>query len=439
MVRLASAFSLAAILALVAAGGSSAGPTVELVSVTANGEQADNGSFNIPTTSANGRFVAFESAASNLADKDGLGWDVFVKDMTTGAVTLASAAATAEPNGSSSWARISADGHFVAFASNASNLVSNDLNGVDDIFVRDLVRDKTIRVSVYSDGREGSGESISPSISRTGRFIAFYSLTSFSPLDTNRFYNIYLHDFKTGRTRLASRALDGGAANGHSDDPSLSASGRYVSFGSSASNLVEGDTNSEPDSADDRPFDVFVFDRRTGSVRRASVASDGTQSDGYSDGSSLSASGSWVVFASTATNLVDDDTNGRQDVFLHNLKTAKTVRVSVAADGSEASNGADAANAPAISQRGAVIVFFSTSRLIPSDTDDLGDAYALLRGRTLVRLSADEAGGNSDLGGGYPSISTRGGFAVFTSGSSELVSDDTNGTSDVFRATILDR
>ena len=177
-----------------------------------------------------------------------------------------------EANGDPRWPSISADGRYVVFESAADNLVPGDTNDHSDVFVHDRQTGETSRVSVASDGTEGNGQSDEPSISADGRYVAFASEASnLVPGDTNHNYDILLHDRQTGETVRVSVASDGTEGNGHSIEPSISSDGQYVAFTSWASNLVPGDTNDA--------WDVFVHDRETGETVRVSLASEGSQTD----------------------------------------------------------------------------------------------------------------------------------------------------------------
>jgi Tol biopolymer transport system component len=283
------------------------------VSVASDGTQANGGSFT-PSISANGRYVAFASIAVNLVSGDTNGvQDIFVHDRQTGATTLVSVAIDgSEGNGDSEEVSISADGRYVAFRSWASNLVSGDTNNLPDIFVRDRQTGQTTRVSVASDGTQANNFSFEPSISADGRYVAFMSwANNLVSGDTNGDWDIFVHDRQTGATIRVSVATGGGQAAGRSQRPSISADGRYVAFASSASNLVSGDTNNHPD--------IFVHDRQTGVTMRVSVASDGTQTYVFSFDPSISADGRYVAFGSEADNLVSGDTNGRYDIFVREM------------------------------------------------------------------------------------------------------------------------
>ena len=212
--------------------------------------------------------------------------------------------------GYSQYPSISADGRYVAFHSPAMNLVTGDMNGFTDVFVHDRTTGATTLLSVASDGTQGTGESMYPSISADGRYVAFHSdASSLVTGDTNSRHDIFVHDRTTGITTRVSVASDGTQGNNYSSDLSISADGRYVVFQSAASNLVSGDTNS----ADD----VFVHDLTTGTTTRVSVDSVGTQGNNHSNIPSISADGRYVAFNSAASNLVTGDTNGFTDVFVH--------------------------------------------------------------------------------------------------------------------------
>src|SRR5690554_6282023 len=171
---------------------------------------------------------------------------------------------------------ISADGRYVAFESSASNLVPGDTNGTLDVFVHDRVTGETTRVSVAFDGIEGEGHSRTPAISADGRYVAFESVaTNLVPSYADGRYHVFVHDRVTGETTRVSDAFDGTQGNAHSGHPAISADGRYVAFDSRATNLVPDDTNNAAD--------VFVHDRLTGETTRVSVLSGGAQSDGLSE------------------------------------------------------------------------------------------------------------------------------------------------------------
>jgi Tol biopolymer transport system component len=273
------------------------------VSVGAAGQS--NGFSIQPAISADGRFVAFTSDASNLVPGLKYGTDVFVRDRLARVTRLVSVGAAGEGNDYSTEPAISPDGRFVAFSSLATNLVPGVSEG--NVFVRDLLAGVTQVVSVGAAGR-ATGGSFTPSISAGGRFVAFASAASnLVPGDTNGAWDVFVRDRLAGVTRRVSVASNGRQGNGTSDWPAISADGRYVAFNSAASNLVASDSNDA--------LDVFVRDRLAGLTRRVSVGAAG-QANGDSFQPTITADGRSVAFHSIASNLVVRDTNACWDVFV---------------------------------------------------------------------------------------------------------------------------
>ena len=265
-----------------------------------------------PGISADGRFVAFSSQSTNLtADDTNVFEDVFVADVASGAVELISRGTDGPANGVSSFARLSGDGRYVVFQSNASNLVADDTNGVTDVFVYDRVDGIMRRVSIGSDGAETDGQSITPTISDDGRYVAFASRATnlVAPPTSRAFEQIYVADWRTQSVQLASVNDQGVAGNAISFLPDLTGDGGQVAFKSEAFNLVPNDTNGEPD--------VFVRDLTANTTQRVSVDDFGNQSNGLSGGPGISADGRFVAFASFASNFVPDDGNGLSDVYVY--------------------------------------------------------------------------------------------------------------------------
>lgn len=323
-----------------------------------------------PSISADGRYVAFHYVLFGCGPGSIGGYrlgNVSVRDRGTGRAILVSAAPDGSPaNGNSSSPSISADGQYVAFQSNATNLVGGDTNGKWDIFVRDLKSAQVTRASVAPGGIPANDNSSSPSISADGRYVAFVSAASnLVAGDANAKPDIFVYDRKTTETTLVSVASDGARANGPSSSPSTSADGRYVAFQSEAANLVAGDTNGKSD--------IFVRDLHARRTLRVSVASDGAQANGNSYSPSISANGRYVAFGSDATNLVPGDTNGTGDAFVYDRNTGHTTRVSVASDGNQA-NGVS--SRPFISADGRDVAFQSDARgLVPEDTNQARDVF----------------------------------------------------------------
>jgi Tol biopolymer transport system component len=281
------------------------------VSVNSRGAEGSDGSYT-PLISADGRFVAFASDATNLVPGDTNGaLDIFVRDRLNGTTERVSVdSGGAEGNAGSYGPSISADGRYVAYASDATNLVPGDTNGFTDVFVHDRQSGTTARVSVDSGGAQGNKFSDWPSISADGRYVAFESdASNLVPGDTNGVSDVFVRAWQSNYTEIMSVGSSAALGDGDSFTPSISADGSYVAFQSYATNLVSGDTN--------HFGDFFVRSRSRGTTERVSVSSAGVQGNGVSYGQpSISADGRYVVFASYASNLVPGDTNGDSDVFL---------------------------------------------------------------------------------------------------------------------------
>jgi Tol biopolymer transport system component len=419
------------LLLALAPGGALANPGItERVSVASDGAQAigDYGSV-LPTISADGRYVAFESDASNLVADDTNGvCDAFVHDRQTGETTRVSVATDGTQGECGSWAAsISTDGRYVAFSSYASTLAAGDTNGREDIFLHDRQTGETTRVSVATNGTQGNHDSTlarNAPPSADGRYVAFLSLASnLVPDDTNGTWDVFVHDCQTGETRRVSVASDGAQANGGSWWFWMSADGRYVGFQSVASNLVPDDTNDTQD--------VFLHELATAQTTRVSVASDATQANSASGHPSLSDDARYVAFFSRASNLVADDTNATWDIFVHDRQTGETTRVSVATDGTQANS---TSYYPSISADGRHVAFWSSaSNLVLGDTNNDYDVFLHDRetGDT-VRVSVADDGTEGDDMSWDPSVSADGRCVAFDSTATNLVPDDTNGVFDIF-------
>src|SRR5689334_12495369 len=368
---------------------------------------------------------------------------------TTERVSLSSTGA--QGNGDSTGPAFSADGHFVAFVSDAGNLVPGDTNGNhcrpgflcgDDVFVRNLATGATERVSVSSGSAQGNDISFSPAVSTDGRFVAFRSFASnLVPGDTNATDDVFVRDRQAGTTERVSVSSTGVQGNGPSGlgGVAISGDGRIVAFDSPATNLVPGDTNGHND--------VFVRDRQNGTTARVSLSSTGRQGNrGSGDlGLAISADGQFVAFASQASNLVAGDTNlhvcGQgtcgYDVFVRDLQAGTTELVSVSSTGVQ---GNGPSFHPAISRDGRFLAFASAATgLVPGDTNHKGDV--LVRDRqagTTVRASVSSAGqqanGDSGISGSDQGValSADGQAVAFASSASNLVQGDTNGKIDIF-------
>ncbi|MBF0159184.1 MAG: PD40 domain-containing protein [Magnetococcales bacterium] len=407
-------------------------PTVRSVSVTGEGMGDGESGYYSPTSlSADGRFTAFMSYASNLVAGDNNGEaDVFVYDRfsnNTSRISVSSGADETDRKQGNDWSfnpSISANGNWVAFVSEADNLVSGDNNNAADVFVYDRSGQQTSRISIASDGVQGNGWSSNPSLSADGSLVAFWSeADNLVSGDNNDMGDIFLFDRTTNQTSRASVSGSAAQSNGWSYDPAISADGRFVTFWSYASNLVSGDNNSKGD--------VFVYDRTNQQTSRISVASDGTQGNGDSSSPSISADGRFVAFVSWSDNLVSGDSNAKGDVFVYDRQLRKTSRISISNTGVQ---GNDWSWYPSISANGRFVTFMSqASNLVSGDNNGSGDVFVY--DRTLKQTNRISLANNGIQGDGqswYPAISANGRFVSFQSDAANLVSGDGNGTGDVF-------
>jgi Ca2+-binding RTX toxin-like protein/Tol biopolymer transport system component len=283
------------------------------VSVDATGSQAD-GPSSAPSFSPDGMRIAFHSDASNLVPNDKNGTpDIFVKHLLSGDIVRVSTDATGGQTNSSFGAPVfSPDGMRVAFSSEASNLVPGDTNGVDDIFVKDLISGAIVRVSTDASGGEGNNRSSYPIFSPDGTRIAFQSdASNLVPGDTNAVRDAFIKDLISGAIVRVSTDATGGQADNMSFGPVFSSDGTRVAFTSEASNLVPGDTNGVED--------VFVKDLISGAIVRVSTSATGGQGNGNSFWPAFSPDGVRVAFASSASNLVPGDSNISVDIFIKNV------------------------------------------------------------------------------------------------------------------------
>lgn len=311
--------------------------TTTRVSLSSRGAQLDGPSW-LPAISADGRFVAFTSRASNLRGRNANHrWAVFVRDRVEGLTAPVSvSSAGARPNAPSAGAAISADGRYIAFESDATNLVAGDTNKSQDVFVRDRVKGTTERVSVGIAVGQANGRSDGATISGDGRFVAFQSVATnlagaASSCPNGPCVAVFVRDRLAGTTERVSMSSSGGAANDDSDRAAISASGRLVAFRSLAANLVVGDTATCPDreradlSSCQR---VFLRDRATGTTTLASMTGSGEPLGPTLD-AAISADGRFVAFTSfTPAGPGSDYTNGRWDVYVRDRLNAKTTLVS---------------------------------------------------------------------------------------------------------------
>jgi len=470
-------FTAAVALGLAGCGGGGGGgggrPGVNITRV-GGGVQGTGGGFGSshPALSQDGRYVAYASDDTNLVvgDTNNVA-DIFVYDgfsKTTTRVSIPDGVAPgAQGNGDSTEPAIAPDGRYVAFNSNATNLIANpsDTNLASDVYVRDtntsILGNQTVRMSVGDGvpGTQGNNDSyiagnaiaVDASIDAGNVLVAFYSFATnlFPALDNNGSAHIYLRSCSTDFLTCTTVPIDNtGAqqANGASLDPSISKNGRFVVYTSNATNLVAVDANNRAD--------IFVYDRLTAQNVLVSVDNNGAQADGDSTLASISATGRYVVFTSAATNLVAGavDNNSATDVFLHDRDVnnsgvfdtpgnISTTRVSVSSAGAQ---GNGASNTPifpvlGISDDGKIVVYetLATNFDPYGDTNGVTDVYVYNTvAKTTSRMSVSGSGAEANNFSVEITISGDGKKVSYSSLASNLVAGDTNALSDVFVVTL---
>ena len=403
-----------------------------LISRSSEGTLANNSSY-WPTISEDGRFIAFMSGANNLVEGDtqicyvnylNTCTDIFIYDRINHQTIIASkSSASINGNGNSNYPSISGDGRFIAFVSESDNLVNNDTNGFADIFVHDVMTNQTTRVSVASDGTQANGASDDPSISSDGRYIAFLSYSSnLVNNNTNGTYNVFLHDMQTHETTLISIRDDGAGMSG--DMPTISSTGNFVVYRSQY------------------PFgylqSIYLHNTQTGETIRVSKSYTGGVPNGDSAWPSISANGDYVAYVSSASDIVDWDTNGYKDVFVYDKSRDETYLITIGYDGST-SNG-DSYSA-AISSDGTSIALYSVANnLVPNEKNNREDIFVVDGTTGFTQIASIASDGTLGNGHSYalPSISGSGRYVAFMSEASNLVSGDSNGFVDIFvRDTII--
>lgn len=412
--------------------------TTTRVSLRDDDGQANDDSFN-PQVSADGRYVVFASNADNLvADDDNGVTDIFVRDRETGETLRASVNSDGDEANFASFApAISDDAHFIAFCSYATNLVGGDDNNVVDVFYHSLTSRNTYLASRSVTGGPGDDVSCTPTdnileargpdISEDGRYIVFESYASdLVGNDGNNIRDIFRYDTSNVTTERVSLSIGGFPANADSSHPTISADGQRIAFASDATNLVDGDTNGYRD--------VFVRNLNTDRTRLISQHSNGTRGNGDSFEPEISDDGLFVVFSSFASNLVDDDTNNYLDVFIRDREADQTSRASIGSNG-EQTNVFAQVMAPSVSGDGRYVVFQTYANSLAPGEPDKETRDVFLRDReagttTVVSVSSDGALGNASSR--EPVITAEGTFILFSSKADNLVSGDSNGVRDVF-------
>jgi Tol biopolymer transport system component len=440
---------------------------VTLISLNASGTGGGNGHSAYATFTPDGRYMAFESLASNLVTNDmNEVSDVFVRDVVSGMTRLVSvnAAGTGSGDGASSNPVITPDGRYVAFVSAATDLVADDTNGIPDVFVRDLQTGVTTLVSVGAQAAYvGSSQSDSPVISTNGQFVAFTSTaTNLVTGATNWLGEVYVRDLVAGTTSWASsnavavfNAATGSVSNRStsSSGPVLTEDGRCLAFKTytrynpsgttdwsrvffisrwdretRAVDLVATNVHGSMEGFPDPPgpamtpdgrfiaysgpvstnstSDVFIWDAQNGATTLASVAMDGVSAaDGFADTPTLTPDGRYVTFVSNATNLVPNTISREFRVYRRDLQSGVTTLVTMDEDGAAAGEG-DAA-IPTVSDDGRWVALDSrTEDLVAGDKNDAFDVFVrdTVVGQTEL-VSLRDLGLTSVTGNGFSSVS----------------------------------
>jgi hypothetical protein len=415
-------------LAMLMVSADAASPKTRLMSPRSNGGDGNGVSQGyIDNLSNNGRYAAFESVATNLVvDDENELQDIFVHNIKTGKTRRVSITSDGDEvtDESSSAPALSGNGRRVAFISDSEDLVGGDNNEVTDIFVHNLETRKTKRVSVSSNGDEGdqpAGDQ--PDVSRNGRFVAFHTTSQLVGKDNNDDADIYVRDLRERRTHLVSIHSNGDAVtDGESIYPQISENGRFIVFNSSSSELINSDANGV--------VDVFIHDRQTGRTRRVSVNSNGNEVARDSQYPQVSADGRIISFDSTG-GFVSADDNDVSDVYVHNRETGRTKLVTRGHNGGSTDQ---ESSYTSLSPNGRMIGFYSyATNLIANDPDGDYSAYVYDRVTKKIRMVDRDSSGDPGDGLSYViGMSGDGRMVLFASEAGHAQVDE-NDVNDVYR------
>lgn len=411
------------------------------ISLDASQDDPDGSSFG-RSVSADGALIAYSSDATDLLADPGIdvngARDVYVRDRAGGVNVLVSvgldglagtgvspaASASGEP-------AISADGRYVAFSSDATNLVASDTNNQRDVFVRDLANETTTRISVSTGGQPSNRMSNVPAISVDGRYIAFASLgTTLVTGDTNNVADIFVRDTTLGTTRRVNVTTGGAQAiGGASNRPSISADGNRMVFESLATNLVPGDTKGRSV--------VYLRDRAALTTTRVSSSSTGKVPNGSSYLGAVSGDGTQVVFGSLASNIVTGDTNAMADVFAYDVALGVRSLVSAGPGGTPADG---PSYGRALNYDGRYVAFSSDANNFATDGPQSPNSDVFAVDRTtgdVIVITADSSGAKANGDSFKPAMSADGTVLAYRSDATDLVvQSDDNGASDVYARTV---
>lgn len=402
---------------------------IQLISSNSDGVQGNAGSDGA-NFATDGSLIVFMSYASNLVSGDTNGvMDIFVKNLKTSEIQRISTDNNGlQSNNESYVANISADGRYIVFTSYADNLVADDTNGVHDIFIKDLQTQAIQRVSTSSNGEQGDMGSWFAEFSADVRYVLFESSASnfiANPTGPSYGYDLYVKDLLTGAIQCVSSDVNGLSGNNMSGSGQFSPDNSLVAFNSSANNLVPLDTNNR--------LDIFIKNLQTGAIQLASSSANGEQGNGDSNILQFSADGNFILFMSSASNLVADDTNNLADIFLKDLRTNSIQRLSTAANGAQAN--ADCYGGELTADARYLLFYSLASNLVEGDTNPGYDVFVKdLRTGVTKLVSTNEARNPGNGNSTSAHFSADGHYIVFDSIASNLVSNDSNGsTLDIFR------
>lgn len=425
--KLTRAIRLALIGGLMGTSGVAAadGPT-KLAGAPLSGSP-NGGSLN-SSISADGQYVVFQSNSSNLISGDTNGvYDIFAFNRETGAIERVSVSSTsAQANGQSSTPSISADGRYVAFSSQATNLVSGDTNGRSDVFIRDRIAGTTTRVSVDAQGNQVNSDNIGGVISSDSRYIAFRSFHGFDPFDTNSTNDLYVKDTLLGTVRYISKAANGTSSHSGISNFTMSGDGTVFAWEASGFYFV----NFPPGTTFNQRA-VYVHDTKTGVTKLANRGLNGAKPNGDSYSPSLNYDGTKLVFTSAASNLVAGDANNRVDVFMFDVATEAKSLVSKTEAGQQPNEDSATQVSSAVSADGRYVAFYSRGNNF--DTGALTTVYRDVYVRDMIAgtthlVSKPNAGGYSNFFSLDGAVSADGRFVAFRSFATNLTADPVLGT-----------
>ncbi|WP_395373861.1 hypothetical protein [Marinicella sp. W31] len=396
---------------------------IERVNVNSNGDEATGGDSQSTDISGDGNLVAFSSSATNLVENDSnLNSDIFVFDRNLNTISRVSVASDgSQANGQSNSPRISRDGRFVAFRSAATNLVANDDNGRDDVFVHDLMTGTTELVSLSSLDNQSANSALLNDISADGSRVVFNADFSDASDTTPGQFDVWVRDLNSDTTLLVSQSSDGAVANERARSAAINSTGELVVFLSEADNLIASDTNGLDD--------VFLRNLTTNETTRVSLTPNGEQLEtGVSNSSTIggiSDDGRFVAFQMSSNDLLDPMPSVlRNRIIRHDRQTGANLFVSV-------ENANSISLSPSMSGDGNVVTYNSPGSFLSTEAEVfariISDNTTVLVSQNLMNEEGDDS---SSLG----VVSDNGQFITFISVATNLVDDDMNDRDDVFVA-----